>query len=70
MVRCKFVCNYKDGNNLHFSPVYAGSQENEEFFSATPGGQIGLYIVNDKALQQFEQGQEYYIDFTPAARLE
>lgn len=63
-VRCKFVCNYIDGKNVHLAPVYSGSEENKQFFAATPGGQIGLYTVNQSALDQFEQGKEYYVDFT------
>jgi hypothetical protein len=65
-VRCKFVCSFKEGQSVHFSPVYSGSEENEKFFQATPGGQIAFYTVNESALAQFEQGKEYYVDFTPA----
>ena len=65
-VRCKFVCSFKEGQSVHFSPVYSGSDENKEFFQATPGGQIAFYTVNQSALDQFEQGKEYYVDFTRA----
>lgn len=65
-VRCKFVCSFKEGQSVHFSPVYSGSEENKEFFQATPGGQIAFYTVNQSALDQFEQGKEYYVDFTAA----
>jgi hypothetical protein len=65
-VRCKFVCSFKEGQSVHFSPVYSGSEENKKFFQATPGGQISFYTVNESALEQFEQGKEYYVDFTPA----
>lgn len=66
MVRAKFVCAFKDENQktVYLHPVYSGSEENKQFFSATPGGQITLNIVNDAALSQFTQGKEYYIDFT------
>lgn len=65
-VRCKFVCSFKEGQSVHFSPVYSGSEENKKFFQATPGGQIAFYTVNESALEQFQQGKEYYVDFTPA----
>ncbi len=67
-VRCKFVCNMKDvqQKKLCFAPVYSGSEENKKFFQATPGGDITFYTVNQAAFDSFEQGKEYYIDFSPA----
>ncbi|HEX2881589.1 MAG TPA: hypothetical protein VHO25_18800 [Polyangiaceae bacterium] len=67
-VRCKFVCSFKEGQSVHLSPVYSGSEENKKFFQATPGGQIAFDTVNQSALDQFEQGKEYYVDFTPAEK--
>jgi hypothetical protein len=46
--------------------VTSGSKENEEFYVNTPGGTITLNTVNVDAAKQFEQGAEYYIDFTRA----
>lgn len=66
MVRAKFHVNYKDGNVIHMGPVYSGSDENKEFFKATPGGQITLNVLNEAAASQFVQGKEYYVDFTAA----
>jgi hypothetical protein len=68
-VRAKFVCSYKNAEQrvLTFDPVYSGSEENKRFFEATPGGQINLNVVNETALAKFEQGKEYYVDFTPAS---
>lgn len=66
-VRAKFVCNMKRDDMVLFSPVYSGSPENQEFFKATPGGDISLYVVNKAAYDAFEMGKEYYIDFTPAS---
>jgi len=49
------------------SPVYSGSEENKQFFAATPGGSIMLHVVNEKGMAVFEEGKEYYVDFTPAS---
>lgn len=65
-VRCKFVCSYRDSEGVHFSPVYSGSEENEKFFKATPGGRIDLQIVAPDTLERFEVGKEYFIDLKPA----
>jgi hypothetical protein len=72
--RCKFVCNFKSqqpqGDSavsyLQFSPVYSGSEENKQFFAATPGGSLQFYTVNANAAAGFEQGKEYYIDIFAA----
>ena len=68
MVRCKMVCSWKDvgKGTVYLHPVYSGSKENEEFFSATPGGNVVLHILNERAIEQFEQGKEYYLDFVRA----
>ena len=68
MVRAKFVCSLVDKSTkcVYLYPVYTGSEENKQFFAATPGGQITLNVVNEAAMGQFEQGKEYYIDFSPA----
>ena len=75
MVRAKFIVNsnkdngYTDenykGSEIHLSAVYSGSPENEAFFKMTPGGNISLVTVNPKAAEQFIQGKEFYVDFTP-----
>lgn len=56
----------KPTHTIRLSPVTSGSPENEEFYKWTPGGSIELSVVNDETAQQFELGQEYYVDFTPA----
>lgn len=67
-VRAKFSVSFVDQLNktVYLAPVYAGSEENEQFFKATPGGQIMLYTVNESALSQFSNGAAFYVDFTKA----
>jgi hypothetical protein len=70
MVRAKFKCTVKveTGDTAHivFEPVVSGSKENEDFYKYTPAGRIDLGVVNEAAANQFEQGKEYYIDFSVA----
>lgn len=70
MVRAKFqvyeVAKTLSGHKVVLQPVTSGSEENKEFFKWTPSGKIELYCINDKAVEQFEVGKEYYVDFTLA----
>ncbi len=55
---------------LEFRPVNPKhddpSDENRRFWSATPTGMIELGMVNQAAVDQFELGKEYYIEFSEA----
>jgi hypothetical protein len=42
------------------------SEENKQFYAATPGGMVVLSVLNPAASAQFALGQEFYLDFTPA----
>ena len=66
MVRAKFKVEGKDSSGVTLMPVVGGSPENDQFFSATPGGKIRMDVVNAAALEQFEVGKQYYVDFTLA----
>lgn len=75
MVRAKFrvesITSSKWGpqqevRTIKLVPVVGGSEENKQFYAATPGGSIDLQCLNLKAAEQFDLGKEYYIDFTPA----
>lgn len=72
--RCKFRCHSiidnGYGKSINLSAVYAPDDpesENGQFWTATPSGQITLYVNNPAGAAVFEQGKDFYVDFTPAA---
>lgn len=71
-VRAKFVVSHinkhEDGSiNVNAHPVHTGSEENKAFNDYTPGGSLMLHIAADKEAQKmFEEGKEYYVDFSKA----
>jgi hypothetical protein len=73
-VRAKFKCagvekvvGWNGSAPFHytakFQVVSNGSEENQQFFAATPGGQLSLTTLKDDF---FDVGKEYYVDITPA----
>jgi len=80
MVRAKVYCDKIDGNLVEFSTVYEPPDErdteNQRFttatpwgtITATPWGTIRMGIDNPAALEQFEVGKAYYVDFHPAPK--
>ncbi len=73
MVRAKFyVSSIKrysgwQGATVELTPVMSQdpNHENKKFWDATPSGKIEMSIKTD-AIEQFELGKEYYVDFTLA----
>lgn len=73
-VRAKFKCISKtedEGNetaNISFTAVYDPNPESEngQFFKWTPSATLNMYNLKGTARDAFEQGKEYYLDFTPA----
>lgn len=71
-VRAKVRCNSRNetpgsGTSLSFSAVTDGSEENKSFSDATPNLSLNMTISPGKpAADSFEQGKEYYLDFSPA----
>jgi len=71
-VRAKFVIThinrFDDGSiQVNALPVSTGSEENKSFNDYTPGGDLRLNIAAGKPAQElFEDGAEYYLDFTKA----
>lgn len=72
MVRAKMcltsVRNYVGwaAKSLEFSCEYDQSiPEDQRFAKATPNGQLTILVDNPAALEKFELGKSYYLDFTP-----
>lgn len=72
LVRAKFVCRGKekdphnDYTNIQLEAVTDGSEENKSFWKYTPSGRLEMSIDNPDAVEHFEVGKEYYLDFTLA----
>ena len=73
MVRAKFyaysITHFTGGGaRVELLPVFSTdpADENKKFWDATPTGKIEMHIKGEAA-QSFVVGQEYYVDFSPAA---
>lgn len=56
-----------DGRTLVFQAQYdPDSPEDQRYAKATPTGRIEMQVDNPAALEQFQLGKTYYLDFTPA----
>lgn len=64
-VRAKFRCATKTTGSVTLDPDYS-DPINKNWAQATPGGHIQMSIDNPVALEQFEVGKYYFIDFSPA----
>lgn len=71
-VRAKFRCvDVQDApeysqKSVQFHVVTDGCEENKSFSKYTPSGIINMIISYDTpAVDAFESGKEYYVDFTP-----
>ena len=43
-----------------------GSDENNTFAKYTPNASLQMSIQNPALLDKFQEGQQFYVDFTPA----
>jgi phage FluMu protein Com len=74
-VRCKFKLNKivqrasgYGGWDLEFNAVYSNDpgSENKKFWEATPSGTFTFCCLKKDVVEQFELGEEYYFDISPA----
>lgn len=74
IVRAKFrvekVTRHSGGAvGVELWPVTTGSEENKNFWKYTPSGKLEMSMTAGvPAADQFEPGQEYYLDFTLATQ--
>lgn len=75
-IRAKFKVNsitrtagwngVKELHTIKLSPVIGDTPENKSFYGSTPSGNIDLSVVHAAIGNQFDIGQEFFVDFTPA----
>lgn len=76
-MRAKFVVSsvekFTGGEKLKLSAVGRsgsypadGSDEDNTYAKFTPSASCEIYVANPALLGQFEPGQAFYVDFTPA----
>lgn len=75
-VRAKFYVTSIQHHHTHnpktvcaevkLAPVYG--DDNKPWSEATPQGQMSLTITNPEAIDVFELGKSYFVDFTPAEK--
>jgi len=72
-VRAKFMCQAI--HHIHSSEtcaeitlraVWGDGKGNETWSKATPQGELKMMITNPAAIDQFDLGKSYFLDFTPA----
>ncbi|MEH2293827.1 hypothetical protein [Nostoc sp.] len=55
-----------DGVEVKLRPVIDDYEENKKFWKYTPQGKLEVTITNPNAVEFFEVGKEYYLDFSEA----
>jgi hypothetical protein len=74
MVRAKFKCTSRQlsvegepySAQIRLDAVTEG-KGNESWSQWTPSGTLTMNVTNPDAVTQFQVGEEYFIDITPAA---
>lgn len=53
---------------VRMAPVYGDDKANKSWSEATPSGECRMFISNPEAAKQFETGQFWFVDFSPATK--
>ncbi len=68
MVRAKMKVSSKSGNQVRLDAVT--DEQNKTWAQYTPCGSVNMSIDNPSALDQFEVGKTYFVDFSEAPAAE
>ncbi|NQE62938.1 hypothetical protein [Caulobacter sp. RHG1] len=47
------------------APVYGDGTDNAAWSKWTPNGKLEMTVTNPAAIERFDLGKSYYLDFTP-----
>jgi hypothetical protein len=67
-MQCLSVQREEYQETVTLSAVVEGSEENKSFSRWTPAAHLTMTVSNPDVLGAFKEGEEYYLDFTPANR--
>jgi hypothetical protein len=72
-MKCYAVDRMKDGKpdttcaEIRMMAVYDdGDPTNKSWSQATPSASVTMFVTNPAAIEAFEPGKNYFVDFTPA----
>ncbi len=69
-MRAKLICQTVEASTHNktakLTAVCDGNAENQEFNEATPFAELTIMVDEKGAMNYFEPGKEYYLDFSPA----
>lgn len=51
---------------VKLAAVYGDGKGNETWSTYTPQGSLEMTVTNPEAVEKFELGKSYFLDFTPA----
>lgn len=69
--RCLSITHFADNGTdpqaeIRFHAVYGTGEENKSWSKWTPSGELKMMVTNPSAIEAFELGKSYFLDFTPA----
>lgn len=53
-------------SEIRLMALYGDDPANKTWSKYTPSGEVRMVVTNPSAIEAFELGKSYYLDFTPA----